>query len=91
MRHLFTVHVDDLKHYYGDDNPIPWINWLGQPGHESGELPVMLLVEADVPPLLVVEGKKMSTPTSCDIAVSDIEDDKSATTKHPETEGVNQK
>ena len=29
----------------------------------------------------------MPTPSSCDIAVSDIEDDKSATTSHPETEG----
>ena len=29
----------------------------------------------------------MSTPSSCDIAVADIEDDKLATTNHPETEG----
>ena len=29
----------------------------------------------------------MSAPSSCDIAVSDIEDDKLATTNHPETEG----
>ena len=34
-----------------------------------------------------LEGKEMPTP----IAVSDIEDDKSATTSHPETEGVNEK
>ena len=81
----FTVHVDDLKHYYGNDSPIPWINGLGQPGHESGELPVIPQVQADVPPLSVVEGKEMPTPSSCDIAVSNIEDDKSATTSHPGT------
>jgi len=33
--------MDDLKHNYGNDNPIPWINGLGQPGRESGELPIM--------------------------------------------------
>ena len=40
----FTVYVDDLKHYYGNENPTPWINGLGQPGYECvesvGELPV---------------------------------------------------
>ena len=35
----------------------------------------------------VVEGKEMRTPSSCDVAVSDLGDNKSATTSHPETEG----
>ena len=77
--------MDDLKDYYGNDYPIPWINGLGQPGYESWELPVMPQVEVDVPALSVVKGKEMPTSSSYDIAVSDIEDDKSATTSHPET------
>ena len=39
------------------------------------------------PPLSVVEGKEMPTPSNCDITVSDLEDDKSATRSHPQTEG----
>ena len=35
----------------------------------------------------VLLAKSVVDPSSCDIAVFDIEDDKSATTSHPETEG----
>jgi len=57
-------------------------NVYGHPGQEFVELVDELTVMPQVD-----QGKEMTTPSSCDIAVSDIEDDKSATTSHPEIEG----
>jgi hypothetical protein len=87
----FTVHVDDLKRYYGNENSISWINGLDLPGQKSvesvGEGSVMPLVENMNPPLSGDEEKDIPTPGGSDIAMSDPGVDEAVMTSNPETLG----